>query len=154
MKTIILYETQKGYTKGCAEKLSSSLDSADMFDMQRQKFNIEEFDVILIGTPIYDGKIGKTTENFFKENKWKLLDKRLGVFCAGMNTKEFNRAMQESLPGEIFLHAEIVHCGGLIEYHSLKWLERRFVKKRFGITETTLLDYSYKLDELVKWVNQ
>ncbi len=154
MKTLILYETQKGFTKECGEKLLENLEDAYLFDIRKGKFNLEEYDVILVGAPIYEGKIDKVTIKFFESNKWKLLDRKLGVFCAGMNTQEFNQAMQESLPGEIFLHAEIVHCGGRINYDTLSWKEKRILKKRLGIKKSDFLDYSFKLNELVKWVNQ
>ena len=96
----------------------------------------------------------KKTIQFFKENKWKLLDKKLGIFCAGMNTEEFNRAMQGSLPSDIFIHAEIIHCGGRINYEMLSWKEKRIIKKKLGIKNNEYLDYSHKLEEMIKWANQ
>ena len=154
MKTLILYETQKGYTKSCGEKLHSSLEDAILLDINKDQFDLNDFDIVVVGAPIYEGEIEETTRKFFSDNKWKLLDKKLGIFCAGMNTEEFNKAMQQSLPSDIFIHAEIVHCGGKINYETLSRKEKRILKRRLGIKESNHLDYSYKLDELVKWIKQ
>lgn len=154
MKVLILYETQKGFTKECGEKILAQLEDADLRDIQRDKYDISEYDVIVVGAPIYEGRIDKYTERFFKDNKWKLLNKKLGIFCAGMNTKEFNMAMQESLPGDIFLHAEIIHCGGRIQYDALSKKEKRVVKKRLGITQSDSLEYPHKIDAFIKWIKQ
>lgn len=154
MKVLILYETKSGFTKDCAMKLHKALDGSEMFDIHKDDFNIDDYEVVLIGTPIYKTKLEPLTISYITKHKWKLLDKKLGIFCAGMNTKEFNLAVQESLPGEIFLHAEIVHCGGKIVYQSLSWVDKRTVKKRLGITSSEHLDYQHKLDELVKWAKE
>lgn len=154
MKTLILYETRKGYTKNCGIKLHDSIADSDLKDIMKDKYDISEYEIILVGAPIYEGTIDNITKKFFQNNKWKLLDKKLGIFCAGMNTKEFNKAMQESLPADIFIHAEIIHCGGRIVYETLKWKEKRILKRRLGITASDHLDYSHKLEELIKWVNQ
>lgn len=154
MKTLILYESQKGFTKECGEHILNLLEDTVLLDIKKDKYNLEEYDIVLVGAPIYEGKIDKTTVDFFKNNKWKLLDRKLAVFCAGMNTGEFNQTMQESLPGEIFLHAEIVHCGGRINFDTLNRKEKRVLKKRLGIKNSDFLDYFYKLDELAKWVNE
>lgn len=48
MKTIILYESKSGFTKGCAEELLSNLEEAEMKNIAEEA-NLKEYDTILMG---------------------------------------------------------------------------------------------------------
>lgn len=152
MKTVVLYESKKGYTEECAKYISRRVEDCDVFEIHDFDKDLNEYDNILIGSPIYEGEIGNYTEDFFSRKKHLLLDKRLGIFCAAMNSEEFNKAMQERVPVEVFIHAKIIHCGGQVDFETLKRKEKRILKKRLGITKSESLKGKSKLDDLVKWV--
>ena len=57
MKTIILYDSIKGYTKKCAEYLHSNIEGSDIFDIDNRVFDLGDYDQVLIGAPIYVGEI-------------------------------------------------------------------------------------------------
>lgn len=46
-----------GFTKKCAEHLHSKIEGSDIFDIEKQTFDLSGYDKILIGAPIYVGEI-------------------------------------------------------------------------------------------------
>ena len=153
MKTLILYDSKTGFTKGCAEQIHKMIEDSYICEINGIEYNIKDFDTILIGAPIYGGKIKKNVLKFFRNNKMKLLGKKLGIFCAGINKEEFNKAVQNSIPPEIFYKAQIIHCGGKITYPQLSFIEKMTVKRKFGVTQSTHVENKDELLEFIQWVN-
>ena len=154
MNILILYETKTGFTKACAENLQKQLPGSTLHDMHDETISFDGFDTILIGAPIYNGEIEPFASRFFHRKKVKLMQKRLGIFCAGMNIEEFNLAVQTSLPADIFYHAQIVHCGGKIDYKSLSFMDKMKVRRRLGIKDDKEFMNDLKIDEFLKWVEE
>ncbi|QMS84817.1 flavodoxin domain-containing protein [Candidatus Xianfuyuplasma coldseepsis] len=154
MKTIILYETRTGFTEECAQNMHKHIPGSVLKDIHEEDYSLEDFDTVLVGAPIYVGEIEHYTSRFFQRKKRKLMDKRLGIFCAGMNTAEFNLAVQTSLPPDIFYHAQIVHCGGKIDYKSLSLKDKFTVRRRLGLKENKEIHNELKVEEFLKWVNE
>lgn|GEM_PF-2001594 len=153
MKTLILYETRTGYTKECADTLHSNIKDSHIFDITSKDYSLNDFDTILVGAPIYIGEIEKKTSRFFHIHKLKLLNKKLGIFCAGMNKEEFSMAVQNSLPPDVFYHAEIVHCGGRIEYKKLTFREKLTLRRRLGIKKSENMSNENEVESFIEWVN-
>jgi len=152
MKTVVLFESKKGYTEECAKYISRRVENCDIFEIHKFDGDLDEYDNILIGSPIYKREIGEHTEDFFSIKKNILLQKRLGVFCSAMNIQEFNIAMQERIPVEVFIHAKIIHCGGEVDFEKLTRKEKKIIKRRLGITQSASLKGKSKLDDLINWV--
>ena len=150
MKTLILYESKMGFTKKCADYLHTKIIDNDIYDIEDKKYKLKDYDRILIGAPIYIGEIEKTTKDFINNNKLLLLEKELGLFCAGMNSEEFHIAVQDSLPPNIFYHADIVHCGGVIDYKRLNLREKFTIWRRLRIRKSQEAEKLDSLDSLIK----
>lgn len=154
MKTIILYETRTGYTEQCAINIQKHIPGSVLKDIHEDDYDLNNFDTVLVGAPIYEGEIERFTTRFFIRKKPKLMNKRLGIFCAGMNIQEFNLAVQTSLPPDIFYHAQVVHCGGKIDYKSLSLRDKFKVRRRLGLKEDKEINNEQKIQEFLKWVNK
>ena len=149
MKTLVLYESKMGYTKKCGKYLFGKIENCDIFDIESKDYDMNDYDKILIGAPIYISELENITKKFIKKHKLLLLEKELGLFCAGMNKEEFHKAIQDSLPPNIFYHAKIVHCGGVIDYPKLSWRDKYTVWKRLRIRKTEKDEMLDALDELL-----
>jgi menaquinone-dependent protoporphyrinogen oxidase len=154
MKTLILYETKMGFTQQCAETLHNQLKESVMQDIHDESYDLNDYDTILVGSPIYIGELEQFTKRFFIRHKPELMKKKLGIFCAGMNREEFNLAVQNSLPPDIFYHANIVHCGGQIDMDKLSFKQKFTIRRRLGIKENSKVENPGKIDEFVKWVQE
>lgn len=80
--------------------------------------------------------------------------KKLGIFCAGMNQQEFNTAVQDSLHPDIFYHAEIVHCGGKLNFDKISLIDKITVKRKLGITESIEIKKDVEMKAFIEWVNK
>ena len=154
MSILILYESKTGFTEHCAISLQEHLPGSDIEDIHNDTYDLTAYDTILIGAPIYMGEIEHFTQRFFVRHKPKLLKKKLGIFCAGMNKEEFNHAVQNSLPPDIFYHANIVHCGGKIDYSTLSIKEKFTIRRRLGIKSDAHIENEDKMAEFIKWVKK
>jgi menaquinone-dependent protoporphyrinogen oxidase len=154
MSALILYDTKGGFTKEQATDLSEQVPKSKVFNLSSKDYTVEDYDTILVGAPIYKGELSELAKLFFIKHKKILKQKRLGIFCAGMNIPEFNEAIQESLPPDIFYHAYIVHCGGRIIYESLSFKDKFTIKRRLGIKEDTLVSCDDKMQEFLSWIQE
>lgn len=153
MKTIILYESKYGYTKECAIKIKDRVENSDLFDVKSGEFNLKEYDTILIGSPIIKGEFVKEIITFLKQYHSVLMNKKVGIFCSGMDKKEFNLAVQNSMPAELFYSAKIIHCGGEINMSKLSFRDRRTIKKRLNIIDSIRIDNEKPYEDFIKWIN-
>ncbi len=150
MKTIILYESKMGYTKKCAEYLHQKMENSDLFDIEKAGFVLKDYEQIVIGAPIYIGKVEDYTRDFINRNKLTLLDRKLKLFFTGMNKEEYHIAVQDSLPVDIFYEAQIVFPGGIIDYSMLSLRDKYTIWRRLKIRQSVNDAHLENLDELLK----
>ena len=83
MKTLIAYSTTLGCTEQCASKLKDDLgDGVEMVRIsRRRKFNLKEYDTIIIGGSIHEGMIQRSVYKFCENNLDELLQKAGGSIC-------------------------------------------------------------------------
>lgn len=81
MKTVVIYNSQTGFTKRYAEWIAEE-SGADCFELKEaKKKNLDEYDAIVYGGWACAGSISKI--GWFKGNINKWADKKLIVFCVG-----------------------------------------------------------------------
>ena len=80
MKTAILYASDFGTTKRCAENLQSKLKGeCDLIDLsQKEKLDYDSYDKFVLGTNIKMGKINKYAKKALKNKK--INSKLQGIF--------------------------------------------------------------------------
>ncbi len=88
--------------------------------------------------------------DFVRRNKLTLLDRKLGFFCTGLTKAEFNIAVQGSLPPDIFYHAKIVNCGGVLDYSKLTLKEKYTIWRRLKIRKSLKDPHLETLDDLLE----
>lgn len=149
MKTLILYHTVTGFTKKCTDYLHSNIDDSKVSEVDSTDFSLDDYDKVLIGAPIYYGKINKKVVKFIKINEKQLLKKELGFYFSGMLEDDFNKTLQTCLPAEIFYHAKVVHNGGAYDFDKLNFIQKLFVKRLTKTYETT---EDFREDQLKKLI--
>ena len=104
MRTLILYGSKYGYTKECAHLLRDELGETDIVDLGRpHSVSLDAYDTVLIGSPVYIGKIDKNVIRFCNVHLATLTEKRIGLFvCAG----EPDKAIEQL---EVGFPKELVH---------------------------------------------
>jgi menaquinone-dependent protoporphyrinogen IX oxidase len=154
-KIAILFDSQHGFTKNCAIELQKSLPQSELYNINKYTtYDPNDFDTIIVGAPIYKGALDPFVQKFFKRFKLVLLKKKIALFSSGMNEEEFNIAIQDSVPPEIFYNAFIVYCGGKINYEELSKKEKRILKRRLGITSDTEIKKMDRASSIINWINK
>lgn len=133
MKTLIVYESKHGATAKCAEKLSKTLTGeATLCNLKEiSKPDLNQFDAIVIGGPIYAGRLPKKLRTWLQVNQEALTQKTIGVFACGMS--EGDAAVAASLkafPEEITRKAVAVgFFGGAFYMDQMNFFEKWIIKK-------------------------
>ncbi len=131
MKTIVVYATRYGCTEKCAGKLAEKLGGeVDLCNLKRDRVvDLSAYDRVVIGGPIYMGKIQKEVANFCMKNLHKLKEKQLGLFICGMLDKAAEKQLHGSFPPELLVRASAKGCfGGEFSFNKMKAVDRLIVK--------------------------
>ena len=100
MEILIVYRTQYGSTKRCAELIrdgvGEDVNLVDLRDTPRPA--VDDFDVVLIGGSIYGGLIQREVVAFCGRNRDRLLARKVGLFICCLYREE--RAMEQLESGE------------------------------------------------------
>lgn len=102
MRTLIAYASKHGFTKMCAEALAKKLGGeADLCDLGKRRPDISEYDRIIIGGPVYMGRIHKPVRHFCEKNLAALENKEIGLFICGANEGETEKQFASSYPARL-----------------------------------------------------
>jgi flavodoxin len=84
MKTVVLYDSKRGVTEECAKKVSESL-KCDNYNLRKHnQINLDNYDLIIIGTPLYAGIPMTSVKKFCNNNVDILKKKKLAFFICGL----------------------------------------------------------------------
>ncbi len=142
MKIIILYDSKRGSTEECALKLSQNLncDSKKVrVKIDMKDYDLDSYDHIVIGTPMYVGRPLKSIINFINNNVDLLKTKQVSFFLCGLgNHNEMIDAFKKVINSDLINDKTIIrHFGG--ELHPER---ARFIMK--SIMEKMLQDPKFK----------
>ena len=132
MSTIIIYTTKHGSTQTCAGILALKMDGkVTMVNIKTDDIPcLNCADNIVVGGPIYVGKIQKNITRFLEENRELLLSKKLGLFiCCEAEEEDAREQLENAFSEELREHAVAVeNFGGEIRWDDLGLLEKAAVK--------------------------
>lgn len=85
MKTLVAYYSKTGNTKKIAEKIArlfgADVDEIILIGEKQIKFgkNPEEYDLVIVGTPVNGFRVSNPTKQYLHKNKDKI--KKVAFFC-------------------------------------------------------------------------
>lgn len=133
MKTIVIYNSQTGFTKRYAEWIAEK-SGADCFELsEAKKKNMDKYDAIVYGGWACAGGISRL--GWFKGNinKWK--GKKLIVFCVGgspLENPEIASALKKNFNEIEMQKINVFYCPGGFNYEKMptasKLMMKMFVK--------------------------
>ncbi len=147
MKCLIVYCSSHGTTEKAVRFLSEGLGGNVLaVDLKRdkEKFDLANFDTVIIGGSIHAGNIQRKIKQFIKNNLDTLLEKDVGLFLCCMHDGEsaieqFNNAFPHELRKN---SAAMGLFGGEFLLSEMNFLEKQIVKKVSGATiDQSNLDY-------------
>ena len=146
MNVLIVYASKYGCTEKCAKLISKELNNqADLIDLKKVKdIDISGYDKVVIGGPVYMGKIQKEVSGFCADNLNELQEKRIGLFICGMAEGEAAIAeLNQNFPTELLEIAAVKeHLGGEFLFDKMNFMDKVIVKKVSKVTsnKSTILE--------------
>ena len=138
MKTLIAYATKYGTTRTCAERIGEGLPGeVQLLDMRRDRTpRLDSFDAVVIGGPIYAGKVMPAVPQFCERNREALLERTVGLFiCCLYEGETARQELDEAFPPWLKAHAVIRSApGGAIAYSRLGIVDRYLAKRVARVT--------------------
>ena len=164
MKTLIIFSTVDNHTKKISDYISRFLDSKDDIDLVDleviNKYNINDYNRIIIGASIRYGKFRKSLYEFISKNKIHL-DKKISCFFGvnlvarkkEKNTPETNPYIIKFLKKTKWQPNLVGVFAGSLEYSKYKISDKFIIKFIMWITDgptDTSKDYEFTNWEDVK----
>ena len=150
-KTVIVYESEYGTTEKIAKYLSLVLGPAKYCKTADFSDNYKDFDFIIIGSPIYSGKILPKITEFIEENINWLKKKNVSLFCTCINIEDGNENLiaLEKILGNVITKRAL---GGILKLDRLKENDSQLLKEFSEKLDFKLGDMDkFKLEDVVNY---
>jgi menaquinone-dependent protoporphyrinogen oxidase len=158
MKTLIAYSTTLGCTEQCASKLKEDLgEDVEMVRIsRRRRYNLQDYDNIIIGGSIHEGMIQRSVFKFCENNLDMLLNKHVGLFVCCMDPDADERELiDRAFPEKLREHALASgFFGGELNIKKMNLLQKIMtrkaarLKKEPDIDFQKILEFARKIQEL------
>lgn len=129
MKTIVIYNSQTGFTKRYAQWISEAA-AADCLELSVAKGkNLDKYDAIIFGGWACAGGISKI--NWFKKNIDKWANKKLIVFCVGgspIENPEFEPTLKHNFNEPELKKISVFYCPGGFNYEKMSASSKLMMK--------------------------
>lgn len=120
MKTIVIYNSQTGFTKRYAEWIAEAM-GADCFELSAaKKKDLAAYDAIIFGSWACAGGISKL--GWFKGNVDRWRDKKLIAFCVGaspIDSPEIDPALKRNFTESEREKISVFYCPGGLNYEKM-----------------------------------
>ncbi|MBO9605523.1 MAG: flavodoxin [Paenibacillaceae bacterium] len=101
MAVLVLFATKTGASAQCVNILSEQLSNCTICNLETDKPVIGEFDCIILGAGVRDGKLYKPIRDFVKKNHDELLKKVMGFFICNEKPKETEEIFEKNIPADL-----------------------------------------------------
>ena len=133
---LIGYASKYGGTRLCAEALKERFLGIDVeiYDLEHDKIDLARYDKVILGAPVFAGKIFSPITIFCKNHKDELLNKTLGLFICGCAPEKFDKEqLKKSYDAQLLAHAVVkVRLGFVVDPTKLNFFTRFIMKKITG----------------------
>lgn len=131
MNILIAYATKSGTTGDCARELGKYFSShaVTYADLSAEQPAPSEFDIIIIGSYIRNGKIAKSVSAFIKKNRADILSRRFGLYlCCGSSDRALEY-FKSNFDGELWENAtSAMTFGGETRLDRQKGMDKLIMK--------------------------
>ncbi|MFP4478172.1 MAG: flavodoxin domain-containing protein [Candidatus Izemoplasmatales bacterium] len=149
-KTLILYKTNKGMTEKLSNILKQRVETCDLYELNQFNGHLDDYTNILLGTPIYIGKIHKKVKMFIDENISTLLKKNVFCFFSGMNFKEEANVINLNFNSELKNHFTFSYLGGSYQFDKMNFLQKMIIRKVSGENKSKEIILEDKLQAFIE----
>ncbi|QLY40514.1 hypothetical protein HF295_06475 [Hujiaoplasma nucleasis] len=151
-KILLVYASKKGMTETLAELIKEDLGQIDLVNINEKQADPKLYDKIIIGSPIYIGKIHKKIKAWIQQNQDSLLSKTTAVYLCGMNFNEEKQVIENNFTKSEINHLFIKYLGGAYRFDRLNFLEKFMIKKITGESQSRQEIHQDVFKELISYI--
>lgn len=131
MKSIVIYNSQTGFTKQYAQWISEDAGCECVSLKEAGKINFADYEAIVFGSWILAGSIKNI--KWFKKHMMLLSQagKKIIVFAVGASpaeSPEVSAEMEKVFPEEEKKFVKLFYCPGGLNFDKMNWLSRTMMK--------------------------
>lgn len=153
MKTIVIYNSQTGFTKRYAEWIAEK-SGADCYELsEAKKKRLDSYDAIIYGGWACAGGISKLSWFKGNINKWK--GKKLIAFCVGgspLENPEIEPALKKNFSEEEMNNVNVFYCPGGFNYEKMS-ITSKLMMKMFIKTLKAKKDKTEEDEVMIKMIS-
>lgn len=147
---MIAYSTTLGCTEQCASRLKEDLgEGVEMVRISsRRRFNLKNFDTIIVGGSIHEGMIQRSVHKFCESNLEDLLKKQIGLFVCCMDQEANEQELIElAFPDRLVKHALASgFFGGELNIKKMNLLQKIMTRKAARLQKEPDIDFAKILE--------
>lgn len=123
MKSILLYSSKHGATKEVAETLVKEFKGMEFVEASLFKGDIHQYELLIIGSPIYVGKIDKDCLGLLRQidtTKTKVI-----IFLLGLDKSKWQESLQQNIDIKFYYSCFI---SGKLNFPDMGFMEKTMIK--------------------------
>lgn len=123
---VILYKTKHGSTRKIGSVINQYINDCLLMNIDdADDLTLQKADVIIIGTPVYYGKIDPDIVNFIKSHQELLISRKYCLFVVGILQTEFMTYVTHAFDYQILKYMKVIAgLGGALYYPDLSIPEK------------------------------
>lgn len=123
---IIVYKSKHGATRKIAKVINEYIGDCLLMNITDVDYStLQKADVIIIGTPVYYGKLDMEIIDFIKENQDLLISKKYCLYVIGILQTEFMTYVTQAFDFDILKNIKVIAgLGGALYYPELSISEK------------------------------
>ncbi|MDR1766919.1 MAG: flavodoxin domain-containing protein [Propionibacteriaceae bacterium] len=145
MTTAVVFATKHGTTAQVADQIAQALGGAALIDLGvNPSPDLDSFDAIVAGGPVYAGQPVKALKSFLAANAETVLARPLALFVCGLEPDQAKREAEIAATFDEPLRSHAVgvwFAGGAFLFDKLGFLEKAIIKRIAHVTESTTTLY-------------
>lgn len=153
MKTIVIYNSQTGFTKRYAQWIAEATGGDCLELSVAKRKNMDAYEAIVFGGWACAGGISKLS--WFKSNIDKWADKKLIAFCVGgspIDSPEIEPALKQNFKESELKKVNVFYCPGGFNYEKMS-APSKFMMKIFVNTLKAKKDKTEAEQEMIKMIS-
>lgn len=150
MKTLILFASKKGMTEKLAYLVKEKRNNAEIYEIKKFNKDLNNYDEIIFGSPVYMGKINKFVKKYIDENFELLKTKSPKLFLCGMNYDNTEEVVNLNFSENQIKTLKIDYIGGAYNFEKLNFLLKFMIKKISGETKSREVIFDERIEKLIK----
>ena len=149
MSTAIIYATVHGSTEKAAKMLCEQINDAKAFDINRESFDLNDFDTVVVGSYVRMGLFDKTVRKFVLKYYPVLMKKKTALFMCSLMSENEEKYWRNNYPPQLIEKSLKAHFGCEFDRTKFHGFEKRVAKSVAKANAEKGLYPQYRLNEKV-----